>query len=99
MLKNIGVSPFAPKIHHPADNSTYYNHKIFSLNGAEKILPHRVNSMKRFQYLYSEFNGFECDITLAGDDLYIAHDPEEISSLTWDHLLEKDDQEKSSGWM
>lgn len=99
MLKNIDASALTSSAQLPARNGTYFNHKLFSLSGVEKILPHRVNSMKRFQYLYSEFKGFECDITLAGNDLYVAHDPEEISSLTWDHLLEKDDQEKSSGWM
>ncbi len=96
ILKNIGVFHFAPKIHHPAYNSAYYNHKIFSLNGVEKIFPHRVNSMERFQYLYNEFSGFECDIIIdpVHNVFYIAHDPEGISSLTWDHLLEKDGQKK-----
>lgn len=77
-----------------AGNDFYCNHKIRNLRGVERILPHRVNSMERFQYLYNDFKGFECDIILADNHLYVAHDPEDISSLTWDHLLEKDDQEK-----
>ena len=50
--------------------------------------------MERFQYQYRDFKGLRCDIILAGNHLYVAHDPESISSLTWDHLLEKDSQKK-----
>jgi hypothetical protein len=94
VLENIDGPALSSNVHFSAGNGLYCNHKICSLRGVEKILPHRVNSMERFQYLYSDFKGFECDIILADNHLYVAHNPEDISPLTWDHLLEKDDQEK-----
>src|SRR3982074_3549720 len=37
-------------------------HLIYTLKGMERIWPHRVNSLRRFNYLYAGFAGFECDI-------------------------------------
>ena len=94
VLKNIDSTALLSNAYLLAGNDFHFNHKIRSLRGVERILPHRVNSIERFQYLYSDFKGFECDIILSDNHLYVAHDPEDISSLTLSHFLEKDDQKK-----
>lgn len=74
----------------------FENHSIYRLPGIDKLLPHRVNSLERFRYLYDQFEGFECDIRIdpVQRAFYIAHDPEEISSLTFKRYLENDMEHK-----
>ena len=96
VLKNVNGTALSSNDHLLAGNDFYFDHKIRSLKGVEKILPHRVNSLERFEYLYDDFKGFECDIII--DPLHnvfrIAHDPEEISSLSFNQFLERDNDKK-----
>lgn len=55
-------------------DSSYSNHLVYSLKGMDRIWPHRVNSVRRFRYLYPEFAGFECDIQFSAGKLSIGHD-------------------------
>ena len=55
-------------------DSTFSRHLIYTLKGMDRIWPHRVNSLRRFRYLYPEFAGFECDIRFAAGNLSIGHD-------------------------
>ena len=55
-------------------DSTFAHHLIYGLKGMDRIWPHRVNSLKRFRYLYPEFAGFECDIQFTAGTLRIGHD-------------------------
>jgi hypothetical protein len=69
-------------------DSTVSQHLVYTLKGTERIWPHRVNSLRRLDYLYSEFAGFECDIQFDADSarLYVAHD--DPASLQFkDYLL------------
>jgi hypothetical protein len=43
-------------------DSSFSRHLLYKLRGTDRLWPHRVNSLQRFRYLYSEFAGFECDI-------------------------------------
>lgn len=65
------------------------DHYLFKLRGAKKIFPHRVNSLQRLEYLYNNFEGFECDIIFEPSDqiFYLAHDPADISNFTFDQFL------------
>ena len=94
VLKSIDGAALLSNTYFGEDSDPHGHHKIYKLKGTERILPHRVNSMERFRYLYNNFKGFECDIILSDGHLYVAHDPEEISLLTWEHLLGKDVQQK-----
>jgi hypothetical protein len=82
-------------------DSLHQQHLIYSLKGADRIWPHRVNSLKRLRYLYKQFAGFECDIRFnAGDrKLFIAHDPVEISPLTFVDYLQQADPEHKLFWL
>lgn len=57
-------------------DTCFSHHLLYNLKGTGRLWPHRVNSLQRFRYLYSEFPGFECDIQfLAGSGaLSIGHD-------------------------
>ena len=68
------------------------DHLIYSLKGLDRIWPHRVNSLRRLKYLYTDFAGFECDIRIdsAAGRLFVAHDPKDVSSLVFtDYLLQE----------
>lgn len=54
----------------------FTHHLLYSLKGADRLWPHRVNSLQRLRYLYGEFPGFECDIQFLADSgiLRIGHD-------------------------
>jgi hypothetical protein len=68
------------------------NHLIYSLKGLDRIWPHRVNSLRRLKYLYNSFAGFECDVRfdVTSSHLYVAHDPEDLSTLVFtDYLLQE----------
>lgn len=55
-------------------DSNYAHHLVYTLKGMDRIWPHRVNSLRRFRYLYPEFAGFECDIQFSDGNLSIGHD-------------------------
>ena len=55
-------------------DSSFSHHLIYRLKGIDRIWPHRVNSLRRFRYLYPEFAGFECDIQFNAGNLSIGHD-------------------------
>lgn len=76
-------------------------HQIYSLKGLDRIWPHRVNSIRRLRYLYSQFAGFECDIRFdqASGNLYIAHDPDEISPLVFRDYLSCCDPAHKLFWL
>src|SRR5882724_10105677 len=73
-------------------DSFHRQHLIYSLAGIDRIWPHRVNSFKRFNNLYNQFKGFECDIRFDSDNrkLYVAHDAKEVSLLTFTDYLKAD---------
>ena len=75
-------------------------HHVFLLKGIERIMPHRVNSLQRFAYLYDHFEGFECDIIFDSlhSILFLAHDKQEISAYTFESLL-KEDKKKKIFWL
>jgi hypothetical protein len=64
-------------------------HQIYSLKGLQRIWPHRVNSLRRLNYLQKDFAGFETDIRFdpMNRQLFIAHDPGEISKLVFSDYL------------
>lgn len=81
-------------------NDAYSHHGIYALRGRDRIWPHRVNSLKRLEYLYPEFAGFECDIRY--DNLqhkfFVAHDSIEINALTFVDYL-RDDPLRKLFWL
>ena len=82
-------------------NTQQQAHLIYSLNGLDKIWPHRVNSLERLRYLYKDFAGFECDIRFNAENhhCYIAHDSSEVDSLTFDDYLGQADPEHKLFWL
>jgi hypothetical protein len=75
-------------------DSLVSSHKVYSLKGLARLWPHRVNSLRRFTYLYSGFAGFECYIRF--DDpsgkLYVTHD--DPDGLVFSDFLEHDPDHK-----
>src|SRR5882724_9580168 len=49
----------------------------------DRIWPHRVNSLRRFSYLYAGFAGFECEIQFdtAARKLLIGHEPADVAGV------------------
>jgi hypothetical protein len=52
----------------------YSRHRVYALRGMDRLWVHRVNSLRRFRYLYNDFPGFECDIQLVPGGLALGHD-------------------------
>lgn len=52
-----------------------------------KIWAHRVNSIKRFNFLQNKFSGVELDIVYENNKLYVRHPPAESDGLTLDLFL------------
>jgi hypothetical protein len=96
ILKSIGFETGISNHSFSNADSLHGQHRIYSLSGIGRIWPHRVNSLKRFKYLYHQFPGFESDIRFSESDhkLYIAHDPDEINSLTFTNYLLTDPEHK-----
>ncbi|HUB59273.1 MAG TPA: hypothetical protein VL978_01155, partial [Puia sp.] len=63
---------------------SFSHHLLYRLKGTQRLWPHRVNSLRRFRYLYTEFSGFECDIQFDPQTglLSIGHDGPGPDSLT-----------------
>lgn len=80
-------------------NPSFSHHLLYSLKGTERLWPHRVNSIRRFRYLYPEFAGFECDIQFDPGTglLSIGHDAPGPDSLT--AYLEADPGQKKLFWL
>jgi len=84
ILHDIGAGAVVSNHNFISAGTLHSQHRIYSLMGINRIWPHRVNSLRRFRYLYHEFPGFESDIRFSQTDhkLYVAHDPDEINYLT-----------------
>jgi hypothetical protein len=76
-------------------------HLIYSLKGLERIWPHRVNSLERFKFLYPQFAGFECDIRFdtGTRKLFVAHEPAEITGLTFADYLRGEEGSRKLFWL
>jgi hypothetical protein len=77
------------------------NHLIYSLRGLDRIWPHRVNSLRRLKYLYNNFAGFECDVRFdaISSHLFVAHDPEDLSSLVFSDFLLQEGKAHKLFWL
>jgi hypothetical protein len=77
-------------------DSVHQQHLIYQLKGNERLLPHRVNSLKRLQFLYPHFKGFETDIRFNHQTgfLHIGHDEADIAALTLNDFLLVDTAKK-----
>lgn len=51
-------------------------HNVYQLRSIQKFFPHRVNSLQMLQFLYKDFSGFECDVSIdtLRQQLFLAHD-------------------------
>jgi hypothetical protein len=78
---------------------SFSHHLLYGLKGTERLWPHRVNSVRRFRYLYPEFAGFECDIQFDPHTgtLSIGHDSPGPDSLT--AYLQADTGQKKLFWL
>jgi hypothetical protein len=84
---------------HLLRDSSFSHHLLYSLSGTQRLWPHRVNSRRRFRYLYSEFAGFECDIQFLKSDstLALGHDGPGPDRFT--DYLEQDSTKKKLVWL
>jgi hypothetical protein len=78
-------------------DSTFAHHLVYTLKGMDRIWPHRVNSVRRFRYLYPEFAGFECDIRFIAGKLGIGHDSAGPDLFT--EYLKEDAARRKLFWM
>ncbi|HMH34703.1 MAG TPA: hypothetical protein VK543_16820 [Puia sp.] len=83
------------------ENTRSGDHRIYSLKGIERIWPHRVNSLRRLKYLSASFTGFECDIRFdpVADQLYVAHDPGDLSPLVFEDYLQWERPKEKLFWL
>ncbi len=96
LLSSISTAATVDNQQFAAKDSVHQQHLIYQLKGTERLIPHRVNSIQRLQFLYPHFKGFECDIRFntATKFLYIGHDEKDISDLTLPDFLMADADKK-----
>ncbi len=98
LISSISPNAFADNRHMLRD-SAFSHHLLYSLRGTQRLWPHRVNSRKRFRYLYPLFDGFECDIQFLNNDnaLALGHDGPGPDRFT--DFLEDDPSKKKLFWL